>query len=94
MGTGILKFKNIILGKFVLVFKLLFFLFFILRRYTMFIWKFLSAYVSGSNGISSVCSEDVSIKLSVDDSSKDRELSRQTLTFAQLILALLEFKDI
>lgn len=60
----------------------------------MFIWKFLSPYVSGSNGISSVCSEDVSVKLSVDDSSKDRELSRQTLTFAQLILALLEFKDI
>lgn len=60
----------------------------------MFIWKFLSPYVSGSNGISSVCSEDVSIRLSVDDSSKDRELSRQTLTFAQLILALLELKDI
>ena len=60
----------------------------------MFIWKFLSGYVLGSNGISSVCSEDGYIKLSADDSSKDRKLSRQTLTFAQLILASLEFKDI
>ena len=50
--------------------------------------------MSDSSGIFSFRSKNDSEKLSVRDSSKVRTLSRQTLTFSQVIMVLLKLKDI
>ena len=59
------------------------------------LYKLLPGYASGcTSTISSVTEEDGSVKLRLGDSSKDRKLSRQLLTFPQVILSLLKFKVI
>ena len=59
------------------------------------LYKLLPGYASGcTSTISSVTEEDGSVKLRLGDSSKDRKLSRQSLTFPQVILSLLKFKVI
>ena len=59
------------------------------------LFKLLSSYVAGFSGACSVYSEDDFIKLSVGDSSSERLLSCQTLTFPQVILVIFDLlKDI